>query len=338
MLATIVHRGPDGMGIWQEGRVAFGHRRLSILDLTEAADQPMLTNDGTGALTYNGEVYNYRELRRELEREGVRFRSSGDTEVVLQALHHWGPERALLKFDGMFAFAYSNRREGALWLARDRVGIKPLLAADIGAELIFASEAKALLAHPRMQRRLNRYAMAKWILWRGLWSHETLFDGIESLEPGSYWKITEKGIEKRTYFHVLTAVDVERLVAASTENPTTFVSEFRDHLKRSVKLHLASDVPLATTCSGGVDSSLVAAYAKAELPDIGGYVADVSWKRGEGNQAERVGQHLGIPVRRVTVDRGRFLELWPFALWHADTPSIHSTNPALLAVAKVCRE
>lgn len=338
MLATIVHRGPDGMGIWQEGHVAFGHQRLSILDLTEAAHQPMLTNDGTGALTYNGEVYNYRELRQELEREGLRFRSSGDTEVVLQALHHWGPERALPKFDGMFAFAYSDRREGALWLARDRVGIKPLLAADIGAELIFASEAKALLAHPRMQRRLNRYAMAKWILSRGHLSNETLFDGIESLEPGSYWKITENGIEKRTYFHVLTAVDVERLVAASTENPTTFVSDFRDLLKRSVKLHLASDVPLATTCSGGVDSSLVSAFAKTELSDIVGYVADVSWRGGEGNEAERVGQHLGIPVRRISVDRGRFLELWPFALWHSDRPSIRSSDPALLAVAKACRE
>ena len=181
MLVPIVHRGPDGMGIWQEGRVAFGHRRLSILDLTDAADQPMLTADGDGVLTYNGEVYNYRELRQVLERERVKFRSSGDTEVVLQALHHWGVERALTEFDGMFALAYYDRREGMLWLARDRVGIKPLLAADTGSELIFGSEAKALLAHPRMQRRLNHYALAKWVLSRGLWSNQTLFANIESL-------------------------------------------------------------------------------------------------------------------------------------------------------------
>ena len=338
MLVPIAHRGPDGMGIWQEGRVAFGHLRLSILDLSEAADQPMLTDDGSGILTYNGEVYNYRELRQELEREGVRFRSSGDTEVVLQALHHWGVERAIPKFDGMFALAYYDRREGALWLARDRVGIKPLLAANTGTELIFASEAKALLAHPRMQRRLNRHAMARWILSRGLWSNQTLFTDIESLEPGSYWKITEKGIDKGQYFHILTAVDVDRLAAASSKDPASFVGEFRDHLKRSVKLHLASDVPLATTCSGGVDSSLVAAYAKEAQPGIGGYVADVLWKGGEGNQAERVGRHLGIPVRRVPVDQARFLELWPYALWHSDRPSIRSSDPALLAVAQACRE
>jgi len=338
MLVPIAHRGPDGTGIWQEGRVAFGHLRLSILDLTEAADQPMLTADGSGVLTYNGEVYNYQKIREELEREGIIFRSSGDTEVVLQALHHWGVERAIAKFDGMFALAYYDRREGALWLARDRVGIKPLLVADTGAELIFGSEAKALLAHPRMQRRLNRHAMAKWILSRGLWSNQTLFADIESLEPGSFWKINEGGTEKRRYFDVLTAVDVDRLVAASAGNPAGFVSQFRDHLKRSVRLHLASDVPLATTCSGGIDSSLVSAYAKEAKPDIGGYVADILWRGGEGTQAERVGRHLGIPVRRVTVDRTRFLELWPYALWHSDRPSIRSSDPALLAVAQACRE
>jgi asparagine synthase (glutamine-hydrolysing) len=187
MLAPIAHRGPDGTGIWQEGRLAFGHRRLSILDLTEAADQPMLTANGSGVLTYNGEVYNYRELREELEREGVRFRSTGDTEVVLQALHHWGVERAVTKFDGMFALAYYDSREEALWLARDRVGIKPLLATDTGTELVFGSEAKALLAHPSVQARLNRHALGRWILSRGLWSSETLFAGIESRVPGCCW-------------------------------------------------------------------------------------------------------------------------------------------------------
>jgi asparagine synthase (glutamine-hydrolysing) len=338
MLAPIAHRGPDGTGIWQEGSVAFGHRRLSILDLTEAADQPMLTADGGGVLTYNGEVYNYRELREELEREGVRFRSTGDTEVVLQALHHWGVERAVTEFDGMFALAYYDSREGALWLARDRVGIKPLLAADTGSELIFGSEAKALLAHPHMQTRLDRHALGRWILSRGLWSSETLFVGVASLEPGSYWKITQRGIEKRQYFHVLTAVDVERLAAASADKPARFVGQFRDFLTRSVRLHLASDVPLATTCSGGIDSSLVAACAKELKPDIGGYVADVLWRGSEGNQAERVGQHLGIPVRRIPVDQVRFLELWPHAVWHSDRPSIRSSDPALLAVARACRD
>ena len=252
MLAPIEHRGPDGKGVWQGGRIALGHLRLAILDLTEASHEPMLTTDGTGALVYNGEVYNYREIREALEQEGVQFRSSGDTEVVLQALHRWGPERAISQFNGMFAFAYFNRREDALWLARDRMGIKPLLVADTGTEFIFGSEAKALLAHPRMQKRVDRYALTKWIL-SGARQPKILFEGIDELRPGFWWKITSRGIDKHQYFHALTEVDVDRLVSASAQGPNTFVRQFRHHLKKSVKLHLASDVPLAVMCSGGVD-------------------------------------------------------------------------------------
>jgi asparagine synthase (glutamine-hydrolysing) len=336
MLATIEHRGPDGMGIWQEGRVAFGHRRLAILDLTEASAQPMLTEDRTGILVYNGEVYNYRELRQELEKDGIRFRSSGDVEVVLHALHHWGPERSLIRFDGMFAFAYLDRRQGALWLARDRVGIKPLLISNTGAEWLFASEAKALLAHSRMETRADRHAISNWLLASSSGSHRMPFVGIDEVAPGACWKITEKGIEKHQYFHALTAVDVDRIVAASSRNPRAFVNEFQDHLKKSVKLHLVSDVPLAAMCSGGIDSSLIAAYAKDESPEITGYVAD-TWPGGEGEQAERVGRHLGIPIHRVVVDQMRYLTLWPYTVWHCDGPPTHRSAPALLAVAKTCR-
>ncbi len=337
MLASIVHRGPDGRGEWHQGRVAFGHQRLSIIDLTEASDQPMLTSDSNGVLIYNGEIYNYRDIRQELEREGVRFLSSGDTEVVLRALHHWGLERSVTRFDGMFAFAYLDRRDGTLWLARDRLGIKPLLVAETATELLFASEAKALFAHPRMQRRVDRHALATWILSRGAGSQRMLFAGVEEVEPGSWWKITDKKIEKHQYFHILTAVDVDRIVAASAVNPANFVSQFRDLLTRSVKLHLAGDVPLAAMCSGGVDLSLIAAYAKEQLPEIKAYVADVAWPGGEGAQAERVGRHLGIPVHRVVVNQKRFLEIWPYTVWHLDGPSTHPSDAAMLAVLQTCR-
>ena len=337
MLATIAHRGPDGIGAWQEGRVALGHRRLSIIDLSEAAAQPMLTEDGRGVLVYNGEVYNYRELRRDLEQEGVKFRSAGDTEVVLRALHHWGPQRCVAQFNGMFAFAYLDRRDGALWLGRDRIGIKPLLVADTGTEFIFGSEAKALVAHPRMARRLDRYAVAQWVLWRGRTPNGTLFEGIDQLEPGALWKVANKGIEKHRYFDVVDEVDVDRLVAAANGDSAGFVTGFRTLLKKSVRLHLASDAPLAAMCSGGVDSSLIAAYAKEELPDLPAYVADIPWIDGEGDQAERVGRHLGIDVRRILVNQACFLRLWPHAVWHSDAPSTHPSDAALLAVAQACR-
>jgi asparagine synthase (glutamine-hydrolysing) len=337
MLSPIVHRGPDGRGIWQKGRVALGHVRLSIIDLTEASGQPMLTADGLGVLAYNGEVYNYRQLRVELEREGIQFRTSGDTEVVLQALHHWGVERSVKRFDGMFALAYWDARTRVLWLARDRIGIKPLVVADTGTELIFASESKALLAHPRMRARVDRHTLARWILLSGLGPQQMLFAGHEAVEPGSVWKITERGIEKRQYFHALTAVDVDRLVNATWRDPASFVGEFRELLKKSVVLHLASDVPVAAACSGGVDSSLIAAYAKEQLTDVKAYVADVPHKRGEGDQAERVARHLGLPICRAVVDQTRFLELWPHAVWYCDGPSVMPSDPALLAVTQKCR-
>jgi asparagine synthase (glutamine-hydrolysing) len=148
--------------------------------------------------------------------------------------------------------------------------------------------------------------------------------------------VTEKGIEKQQYFHAFTAVDVNRLVAASGTSPASFVNRFRDLLKRTIRLHLASDVPLAAMVSGGVDSSLIAAYAKEHLPEIQAYVADVAWSRGEGAQAERVGRHLGIPVRRVVVDQARFLALWPHTVWYSDGPPVHPSDPALLAVTQTC--
>jgi asparagine synthase (glutamine-hydrolysing) len=337
MLTPIAHRGPDGKGIWQHGRVALGHRRLSIIDLTEASGQPMLTRDGMGVLVYNGEVYNYRELRNELEREGITFRTSGDSEVVLESVYHWGVERSVQRFNGMFAFAFWDRRVGVLWLARDRMGIKPLLTADTGSEFLFASEAKALLAHPNTRRIADRYAIANWLLRGGGGSRRMLFVGLDSVEPGSIWKITEHGTEKRSFFHALNAIDVDRLVEASSKKPRSFVGPFRDLLTKSVRLHLAADVKLACACSGGVDSSLIIAFAKKQMAEINGYVADVKGPTGEGEQAERAGHHIGVRVDRVHVDRARFLELWPYAIWHSDTPSTHPSDMALLALAQRCR-
>ena len=201
MLSAIVHRGPDDRGLWQDERVALGQQRLTILDLSDRANQPMLTADGQGVLIYNGEVYNYQGLRRDLEREGVAFRTTGDTEVVLQALHRWGPKRAIPQFDGMFALAYLDRREEALWLARDRLGIKPLAVYQSDAELVFASEVKALLMHPAVPRRVDMTLVTAWLLGRPPIAPRSFFDGIHGLAPGSWWKVTGRRIEREQYFH-----------------------------------------------------------------------------------------------------------------------------------------
>jgi acylphosphatase len=160
---------------------------------------------------------------------------------------------------------------------------------------------------------------------------------MDEVEPGSALKITPGGVENTRYFDLVGSISAERLTANSSVSLDAWPNEFRGHLQQSVKLHLASDAPVAVMCSGGVDSSLIAAYAKDELPDLQAYVADVSWPTGEGDQAARVCQHLGIPLRRVVVDQSCFLRLWSHAVWHSDASPARPSAVAVLAVARACR-
>lgn len=338
MMSRIAHRGPDDRGIWMDDSVALGHQRLSILDLSERGHQPFLTADGNGVLIYNGEVYNYKDLRRELEEEGVRFTSTSDTEVVLYALHVWGPERAIPTFNGMFGLAYYDRRTRTLVLARDRLGIKPLYVACAGGCLAFASEIKALLAHPAVRCVPDRHALALHALLVRLEGELTPFEGIVSLLPGSYWKVRDGSIEKVTYFDVLRDLDVEQLLNASRARPEDLVAEFESAIAHSVDLHLASDAPLASMCSGGVDSSLITAIVTEKRPDIVAYVADVKGTLSEGAAAHKVAHHLGIQVRQVEVDTESLLRLWPESTWFGDQPNTHINDMPMLAVARACHQ
>ncbi|MCE2727560.1 MAG: asparagine synthase (glutamine-hydrolyzing) [Planctomycetaceae bacterium] len=337
MLATILHRGPDGGGVWSEGRIALGHRRLSILDLSAAGHQPMLTSDHRGVLAYNGEIYNYPEMRLQLQKEGVSFAGTSDTEVVLAALHTWGPERTIPLLNGMFAFAYLDLRCGALWLARDRLGIKPLYVAEAGQEFLFASEAKAILAHPGVVKQVDAAALNRGFLTRRR-CHDTLFAGITGLPSGSWWKVTGDGIAKHRYFDLETALDRKHLTDNHRSIDLKHVIETLERdLRESVRMHLASDAPIAAMCSGGVDSSLVAAYAGDDRPGMIGYVAEAPVGSGEAAQARRVGRHINIPIREVAVPREDYLRLWPVCVWSLDSPAHHPSEPALLSVARTCR-
>jgi asparagine synthase (glutamine-hydrolysing) len=334
MLSPMLHRGPDGRGSWAEDEIALGHLRLSILDLSERASQPIATAGGEAVLVYNGEVYNHLALRAELEREGVVFASSGDTEVVLQALVRWGPERAIPRFNGMFAFAYFDRRTRELWLARDRLGIKPLYTAVQGGELLFASEPQALLAHPAMPCRPDRIAIATLVLSGRPSPRLSCFEGIESIEAGSWWRVRPSGIARHRYFHAHDDLDVTRLLEADTRDA---VARFEDLFDESVRMHLASDVPLAAICSGGVDSSLIAAFASRHHKDLHCYVADVPAGRGEGDTAQRVADHLGVRLTRVPVDRESYLRHLPEVAWFEGQPVARRSNVALLALVQACR-
>lgn len=337
MLERIRYRGPDDQGTWVDGPIGLGHCRLSILDLSPRGHQPFVTADGQGVLTYNGEVYNFRELRAELEQEGVRFTSTSDTEVVLYALHRWGPERAVPRFNGMFALAYYDRRTQTLWLSRDRVGIKPLYLARTSHGVVFASEMKALLTHPEVPCRADLHALTAHILtWRleGEW---TPFEGIEAIRPGTLLKVTTRGIERSTYFDVLRDLDLSRLVEGGAFEPQHVVATFDELFSQSVRMHLLSDAPLAVMCSGGVDSSLLTAVAKADKTDIVGYVADIQDLVSEGAKAKRVGKHLGVEIRQIDVAPVDYARLWPAAVWHSDQPTFQANEVPFLVVAQAMR-
>jgi len=334
MLKPLEHRGPDDNGVWCGERVGLGHVRLSILDLSERGHQPIIDRGNAGALVYNGEVYNYVSIRDELEREGAVFTSTGDTEVILKALEYWGPEKAIPRFDGMFAFAYFDIRERTLWLARDRLGIKPLYVAESGTEFFFGSEPKGVLAHPQMATRPNRLAVASFILRGRPDPRISFYEGIAAIEPGSWWKINEHGIVRRRWFHVLDALKPERILRNQLDGA---VVQLEETLGESVDLHLVSDVPLATICSGGVDSSLITALARKSHNDLTSYVADIPFENGEGNQAQRVADHLGISLTRVVINRERFLRAWPRAV-ASGGPCFHPSDVALFTLVRVCSE
>ena len=338
MMDLIAHRGPDDQGTWAAGPVAFGHVRLSILDLSRRAHQPFCTPDGQGLLIYNGEVYNFRQLGKDLESEGVTFRSSCDTEVVLHALHCWGPGKALRLFNGMFALAYFDRRSGELWLARDKLGIKPLYVAQHNGELVFASEIKAVLAGATLSRRVDMRSMARYVMKERCDWQWTCFEGVEALPPGSYMRLAGERVESGRHFDMLDELDPQRILETGRWDERKLVGEFKSALSHSVASHLVSDAPLATACSGGLDSSLVTALAQHHVDDLVAYVANVEGAVQEGERARRVADHLGVRLRQVEVSRVDILRLWPQCIWHFDEPIRYGQDIPLLAVAQACRQ
>ncbi|GLQ77062.1 asparagine synthetase B [Mesorhizobium huakuii] len=336
MTQALAHRGPDDHASWNDSRLALGHRRLSIIDLSTQAREPMLTACGRGVLVYNGEVYNYKSLRETLEAEGRRFRTVSDAEVVLEALHHWGPDKAIPLFDGMFSLGYFDMRSSALWLARDRLGIKPMSVAETSERILFASEDKAILACDGVARTIDPREITLRLAWQSRDSSASLFEGIERLPPAGLWKITDAGIEKRCFWHVLDVLDASR-IAGDTASDTEHMASLEALIEDSVGLHCIADTGLAAACSGGVDSGLVTTLAKRFRPEVTAYVVDPRLGHSEAQDAERTARHAGVPLNRVPVDKDRFLELWPRTIWHLESDGWHASHVCLLALAEQCR-
>ena len=264
MADAVRHRGPDGEGQWCDGPVGFGHRRLAIIDLSPHGRQPMISADGRLVISYNGEVYNFRELRTELEAKGYAFRSDTDSEVVLNAFHAWG-EGALDRFNGMFSLALWDREARRLTLARDRYGIKPLYWAQFGDTVLFGSEQKAILQHPAARTVLDREALVEYFTFQNIFTDRTLVKGVHMLPPATVATV-ELGrgqtMKQRSYWDY----------RFREPDGAIDVREYREELDRllrqAVSRQLVSDVELGSYLSGGMDSGTLTALGARQFPNM----------------------------------------------------------------------
>ena len=255
----LIHRGPDGDGVWVENHIGLGHRRLSILDLSNHGHQPMMCESKRYIISYNGEVYNFRELRIELESLGHEFYSNTDTEVVLKAFAEWG-QSSILKFNGMFAFAIWDRQEEKLYLARDRYGIKPLYYAKVNQQLIFASEIKAILQHPDISAELSQQGLEEYLTFQNFLGSETLFKNIHMLLPGYILSIQNEKINFWQYWDF--NFNEQQILGSQRD----YQEELERLFVQAVNRQLVSDVELGAYLSGGMDSAAITAIAAKEIP------------------------------------------------------------------------
>lgn len=298
MTDALRHRGPDGEGFWQspDGIVNLGHRRLSIIDLTPTGGQPMSTPDGRFVLSFNGEIYNFRELRSELELAGWEFRGSSDTEVLLYGLAQWGVETTLKRLNGMFAFAFWDSREKLLYLARDRFGEKPLYYGWHAGVLLFGSELKALTPHPGFRREIDPEALALFMRFNYVPWPNCIYRNTWKLGPGHFLcvKVGQRPGQPAAYWSLAEAVRTRQLVDLNPRDPA-LVDMVDEALRRAVRLRMVADVPLGAFLSGGIDSSTVVALMQAQSSrpvktfTIGFWEAPYN----EAHDAAKVARHLG---------------------------------------------
>lgn len=287
---TLTHRGPDGEGCWFADGVGLGHRRLAILDLSARGRQPMLSATGRYAFVYNGEVYNYPELRRELTGLGCRFASNGDTEVILAALETWGVEAALKRMIGMFAMALWDTGERRLLLIRDRLGVKPLYYGWDGKVLCFASELKAVRAYRHWQPQIDRTALTEYFQFGYIDAPRSIYQNVYKLPPG-HWLELRPGCKPslRRYWSVL-----EKLETPHTSREDELAEQLEALMVDAFRLRLAADVPVGVFLSGGLDSTLVAALLQKHCGNIQTFTIGFGETRhNEAAHARKIADFLG---------------------------------------------
>lgn len=292
MMDSIKHRGPDDSGLFCHGEIGLGHRRLSIIDLSKNGKQPLWSNDGSLSIVFNGEVYNYKEIRADLLSRGYVFESETDTEVVINAIHCYGMEEAITKFIGMFAFAVWDRRYKKLYLCRDRAGIKPLYYFSNDKTFLFSSELKGLIAHPKFKKKINPGALGEFFVTGYFLDTHTVFEDTYKLSPGCYMEIHQSGVKRIHKYWDLD--DIKR--NNTCQNLETATEKLESLLIDSFNYRMVSDVPVGLFLSGGIDSSLVSSILKNKL-NIDIHNITIGFNEHAFNEvpnAKRVSQELGV--------------------------------------------
>jgi asparagine synthase (glutamine-hydrolysing) len=330
MAQVLAHRGPDQCGSYTDESISLGHRRLSIIDLSEHGRQPMANEDGSVWVTYNGEIYNFQELRETLEAKGHTFRSRTDTEVIVHAYEEYGPD-CVQRFNGMFAFALWDRSRRELILARDRLGVKPLYYYLKDGTIVFASEIKAILQVPHLERQVNPQALYHYVGYEFVPAPDTILRHIYKLPPGHYLRYREGKSELARYW------DVQ---FQSQAHPRQYYeAKMRDLLTESVRKRLISDVPLGVFLSGGLDSSVVVALmSRCGVEPIQtfslGYddpsFSELNYARIIAKQFQT--QHRELIIDPVTPD------LIEEAVWHLDEPMTDLSTVPFYLICKKARE
>ncbi|MDQ3740248.1 MAG: asparagine synthase (glutamine-hydrolyzing), partial [Actinomycetota bacterium] len=340
MRDTMTHRGPDDGGTWSraQDRIAFGHRRLSIVDLSPAGHQPMCNEDGTVWITYNGEIYNHAALRDELERKGHTYRSNTDTETIVHLYEEEG-ERCVERLQGMFAFGIWDTRRRELFLARDRVGIKPLYYAQPAGGFVFGSEIKALLEHPAITPELDEEAFHHYLTFICTPAPMTMFKGVRKLAPGERMVVTADGRVRSEVWWSPFSPRVAADVGAMSEGEQE--ERLIELLRAAIKKRMMADVPFGVFLSGGVDSSTNVALM-SELMDQPVRTFTVAFdeheKYNELQYARQVAERYGTDHHEIVIDDADLAAFVPELIHHQDEPIADWVCVPLHFVAKLARD
>lgn len=318
----IMHRGPDGEGYYIDGDVAFGHRRLSIIDLS-TGDQPIYNEDNSVVTVYNGEIYNYLELRSELESLGHEFKTKSDTEVLVHGYEEWHTD--LPKYlRGMFAFAIYDKNRNEIFLARDNFGIKPLYYAKMNDSFMFASEIKSFLDVPDFKKEFNEEILETYLEFSFVPTNETFFKGVHRLDAGCSLLYKDEDIKINKYFKLDFKED--------TMSFTDAVKNISDVMEDSVKRHLIADVEVGSFLSSGIDSSYIVSLAKPHKTYTVGYE---NKKYDEINYAKDLADKLGIKNESKIIKKDEYLDAIPKIMYHLDEPTSDPAAISLYFVAKL---